>query len=162
MNSAPITSRAARPSEPSAPAAPQLRTQAGLASSLRFAVGRLNRRLRFEREEGVTLNQLSVLGALERHGPLPVGELANHERVRPPSMTRTVSALESAGLVVREPHGLDGRVILVRITESGKAYTAAERKRRDAWLYHRLRELSPDERAKLREALPVLEKLAQS
>jgi len=127
-----------------------------------MAVGRLSRRLRFEREEGVTLNQLSVLGALERHGPLPVGELADHERVRPPSMTRTVSALESAGLVLREPHGADGRITLVQITESGTAYTAAERKRRDAWLNQRLRELTPDERARLRAALPVLDKLAQS
>lgn len=110
----------------------------------------------------MTLNQLSVLGVLERHGPMPVGELAAHERVRPPSMTRTVSALEVAGLVTREPHGVDRRVTVVGITEAGKAHTAAERKRRDAWLNHRLRELTPDERATLREALPVLEKLARS
>ncbi|PSK98251.1 MarR family transcriptional regulator [Haloactinopolyspora alba] len=139
------------------------RTQAGLASSLRIAVGRLNRRIRNEREdESLTLNQLSALGILERHGPMPVGELAAYERVRPPSMTRTVSALETLGLAVREPHPVDRRLAVVRITEAGLSRTAADRRRRDAWLTYRLRELTPDEREKLRAVLPVLEKLARS
>jgi DNA-binding MarR family transcriptional regulator len=152
----------ARPSESATPAERPPRTQAGLASSLRIAIGRLNRRLRSEREEGRTLNQLSTLGTLERHGPLPVGELAAHERVRPPSMTRTVGALEEAGLVAREPHQADRRIIVVRITDEGRAVTAADRKRRDAWLNHRLRELTPDERARLLDVLPILDKLARS
>ena len=126
-------------------------------------MGRLNRRIRNEREdESLTLNQLSALGVLERHGALPVGELAGHERVRPPSMTRTVSALEELGLVVREPHPVDRRLAVVRATEAGLARTAADRKRRNAWLTHQLRDLTPAEREKLLAALPVLEKLARS
>lgn len=149
-------------SKPSAPS-DRPRTQAGLASSLRIAVGRLSRRIRNEREdESLTLNQLSALGVLERRGPLPVGELAAHERVRPPSMTRTVSSLEDLGLVVREPHPVDRRLAVVRITQAGLGRTAADRKRRDAWLAHQLRGLTPDEREKLRAVLPVLEKLARS
>lgn len=141
----------------------QPRTQAGLASSLRIAVGRLNRRIRNEREdESLTLNQLSALGILERHGPMPVGELAAYERIRPPSMTRIVSNLEELGLAVREPHPVDRRLAVVRITEAGLGRTAADRKRRDAWLTHRLRDLGPEERAALRAVLPVLEKLARS
>lgn len=139
------------------------RTQAGLASSLRIAVARLNRRIRHEREdESLTLNQLSALGTLERHGPLPVGELAAHERVRPPSMTRIVTNLEELGLVAREPHADDRRLAVVRITETGAARTAADRKLRTAWLAQQLRELTPDEREVLRAALPVLDKLAAS
>lgn len=139
------------------------RTQAGLASSLRIAIGRLNRRLRNEREDdSLTLNQLAALGALERLGPTPVGELAAHERVRPPSMTRTVSSLEELGLVVRGAHHEDRRIAVVRITEAGLGRTAADRKRRDAWLTHRLRELSPEERKQLRAVLPILEKLTRS
>src|SRR5690606_38959285 len=92
----------------------------------------------------------------------PVGELAAYERVRPPSMTRTVSGLEELGLVVREPHSVDRRLAVVRITEAGLARTEADRKRRNAWLTHRLRELTPAERENLLEALPVLEKLARS
>jgi DNA-binding MarR family transcriptional regulator len=145
------------------PKAAPPRTQAGLASSLRIAIGRLNRRLRNEREDdSLTLNQLAALGALERLGPTPVGELAAHERVRPPSMTRTVSSLEELGLVVREPHEVDRRLAVVRITEAGLGRTAADRKRRDAWLAHRLRELTPEERKQLRGVLPILEKLTRS
>lgn len=145
------------------PKAVQPHTQAGLASSLRIAIGRLSRRIRYEREDdSLTLNQLSALGVLERHGPIPVGELAAHERVRPPSMTRTVTALEELGLVIREPHPVDRRLAVVRITEAGLGRTAADRKRRDAWLAHRLRELSTEERKQLRDVLPILEKLTRS
>ncbi|AYY15145.1 MarR family transcriptional regulator [Actinobacteria bacterium YIM 96077] len=130
---------------------------------MRIAIGRLNRRIRNEKEDdSLTLNQLSALGVLERRGPMPVGELAALERVRPPSMTRIVSALEELGLVVREPHPVDRRLAVVRITEAGLGRTAADRKRRDAWLAHRLRDLTPDERKQLRDVLPILEKLSRS
>ncbi|WP_216852805.1 MarR family winged helix-turn-helix transcriptional regulator [Phytoactinopolyspora halotolerans] len=145
------------------PLAAQPRTQASLASSLRMAIGRLNRRLRNEREDdSLTLNQLSALGALERLGPTPVGELAAHERVRPPSMTRIISNLEELGLVVREPHPVDRRLAVVRITEAGLGKTAADRKRRNAWLANQLRTLTPEERKQLRDVLPILEKLTRS
>src|SRR5215216_3117858 len=62
------------------------------ASTLRLGVMRLARRLRVERKnDDLTFNQLSALGTLRRHGPLPVGEIAAHENVKPPSMTRTVA-----------------------------------------------------------------------
>ncbi len=161
MPAAKISQNAAPQSQPARSGPAQPRTQAGLASSLRIAVGRLNRRIRNQREDdSLTLNQLSALGILARKGPLPVGELAACERIRPPSMTRIVSGLEELGLAVREPDLDDRRVINVRITDAGKARTAADRKRRDAWLTHKLRDLSPDERDRLRAALPVLEKLA--
>ena len=162
MTSIPTSSRVAAQAGSSSPAASRPRTQAGLASSLRIAVGRLHRRVRFEREEGHTLNQVSALGTLERHGPMPIGELADHERVRPPSITRTAATLEKAGLVVREPREGDRRVTVVRITDAGRAFTAADRERRDVWLAQRLGELTPDERAKLHAVVPVLEKLARS
>lgn len=138
------------------------RTQAGLSSTLRLSVMRLARRLRAEREDdSLTLNQLATLGTLNRHGPITLGELAAHERVQPPSMTRTVSALEERGLAVREPHAVDRRLVVVRITGEGAALIAADRRRRDAWMARRLRELTPAEHEALRRAAPVLEKLAE-
>ncbi|HEX6338419.1 MAG TPA: MarR family transcriptional regulator [Jiangellaceae bacterium] len=139
------------------------RSQAGLASVLRVSVMRLARRLRNEREDTtLTLNQLSAMGTLARLGPLTLGELAAAERIQPPSMTRTVSALEARGLVVREADADDRRLVIVRLSDDGKQMLAADRRRRDAWLNHRLRELTPDEREVLRRAVPVLEKLASS
>lgn len=143
--------------------ATRTRTQAGLASALRPAVMRLARRLRNEREDpSLTLTQLSTLGTLAQCGPVTLGELAAAERVQPPSMTRIVSGLEERGLVAREPNPQDRRVVIVRLVDQGEALLAADRKRRDAWLNHRLRELTADEREVLRRAVPVLEKVASS
>jgi DNA-binding MarR family transcriptional regulator len=136
-------------------------TRTGLSSSLRLSVMRLARRLRAERaDESLTLTQLATLGTLERHGAMTLGELAAHEKVQPPSMTRIVSALEERGLVVRGPHRDDGRRVVVSITDEASARLAEERRRRDAWLARRMRELTPDEHDALRRAAPVLEKLA--
>ncbi len=73
---------------------------AALAHELRIAVMRFSRRLRGQRvDTSVTLTHLAALSTLKRHGPMSPGELANHERVQPPSMTRVVVALEGMGLV---------------------------------------------------------------
>ena len=139
------------------------RTDAGLASELRLSVMRLRRRLAIERhpDNELSLNQMAVLGALYRNGDLALGELAAHERVQPPSMTRTVNCLEEGGYVARRPHETDGRQVLVTLTESGRATVLADRARRDAWLAMRLRDLTPEERAVLRQAAPILDRLAQ-
>jgi DNA-binding MarR family transcriptional regulator len=139
------------------------RTDAGLASELRLSVMRLRRRLANERhpDNELSLNQMAVLGALYRNGDLTVGELAAHERVQPPSMTRTVNCLEEGGYVARRPHETDGRQVLVALTGSGRETVLADRARRDAWLAMRLRDLTPEERAVLRRAAPILERLAQ-
>lgn len=135
--------------------------QAGLAGGMRNAVLRLARRLRNEREDpSLTLTQLSTLGTLRRRGPVTLGELAAAEQVQPPTMTRVVSDLEARGLVVREPDEKDRRLVIVRLTHEGEALLAADRERRDAWLNQRLRELTAEERAVLRQAVPLLEKLA--
>ncbi|GCD92012.1 MarR family winged helix-turn-helix transcriptional regulator [Nocardioides sp. LS1] len=139
------------------------RTDAGLASELRLSVMRLRRRLANERhpDNELSLNQMAVLGALYRAGDLTIGELAGRERVQPPSMTRTVNCLEGDGYVARRPHETDGRQVLVTLTDSGRATVLADRARRDAWLARRLTDLSPEDRAVLRAAAPILERLAQ-
>jgi DNA-binding MarR family transcriptional regulator len=140
------------------------RTDSGLASALRISVARLSRRLRSERDpqnELLPVGQLSVLGALKRGGERTVGELAALERVQPPSMTRTVNCLDEGGYVVRRKHESDGRQVVVALSEKGEQTLAADRKRRDAWLAQRLRELTPDERSVLRQAAPIIERLAQ-
>ncbi len=137
------------------------RTDAGLAAELRLSVMRLRRRLANERhpDNELSMNAMAVLGALYRNGELTVGDLAAHERVRPPSMTRTVTCLEDGGYVSRRPHDTDGRQVVVTLTERGKTTLLADRRRRDEWLAQRLRDLTPHERAVLREAAPILEKL---
>ena len=138
------------------------RTDAGLASELRLAVMRLRRRLAVERhpDNELSMGAMAVLGALYRNGDLAVGELAAHERVQPPSMTRMVNHLAAGGYVERHRHPTDGRQVVVRLTDRGRATLLADRARRDEWLARRLAALSEDERDLLRRAAPVLHRLA--
>ena len=140
------------------------RTDAALASELRAAVMRLRRRLASERDphNDLSIGQMTVLGLLQRLGDQSVGELARAEKVQPPSMTRTVNCLVEQGFAVRRAHESDGRQVVVSLTEAGRAAVLADRRRRDAWLAQRLRELGPKDRAVLREAAPILAALAQA
>ena len=141
------------------------RTDSGLASALRISVMRLGRRLRSERDpenELLPVGQLSVLGVLFRNGECAVGELAALERVQPPSMTRTVNCLVDGGYVVRHKSVTDGRQVVVTLSEQGKEILASDRRRRDVWLAQRLRELTPEERSVLRQAAPIIERLAHA
>jgi DNA-binding MarR family transcriptional regulator len=138
------------------------RTDAGLASELRLSVMRLRRRLAAEREPDNELSTgaVAVLGVLFRNGERTLGELAAHERVQPPSMTRTVNCLEQEGYVTRRPHDSDRRQVLVELSKKGRETLLADRRKRDAWLAQRLKDLTPDEREILRAATPILERLA--
>lgn len=144
----------------------QTRSDAGLATALRISVSRLARRLRAERyaglEPGLSETQLAALAALERHGQMTPGELADHEKVQPPSMTRVIAALEELGLVVRAPHSTDRRQVVLTVTAQGRSVVEQTRQLREAWLALQLRALTQQERATLRAAAPILEKLSQS
>jgi DNA-binding MarR family transcriptional regulator len=141
---------------------------AGLATTLRISVSRLARRLRVERtvpgqaEPVLSDTQFAALATLEKHGAMSPGELAGHERVQPPSMTRVIAALEEWQLVTRAAHASDRRQVVLTVTPAGRVLVAKARRRRDAWLARRLNELTPQERATLRAAAPILEKLSQS
>jgi DNA-binding MarR family transcriptional regulator len=138
------------------------RTDAGLASELRLSVMRLRRRLSAEREPDNELSSgaMAVLGVLFRNSGLTIGELAAHERVQPPSMTRTVNCLERDGFVTRHPHESDRRLVVVELSDRGREMLLADRRKRDAWLARQLKDLTPAERDILRAATPLLERLA--
>jgi DNA-binding MarR family transcriptional regulator len=147
--------------------AAQPTSDAGLATSLRISVSRLARRMRAERiaqglQPELSDTQLAALAALEKHSAMTPGELAEHEKVQPPSITRVIASLEERGLIERMPHPSDRRQVVLTVTDQGRDVVRTLRKLREAWLAQRLRELDPAERAVLREALPILEKLSQS
>jgi DNA-binding MarR family transcriptional regulator len=130
-----------------------------LASELRLIVGRLIRRMRAEGR--FPLAQGAVLGRLDRCGAATVSALAAAERVRPQSMSQTVSELEADGLVSRRPDPTDRRQLLVELTEAGHATLADERRQREGWLARAIAEdLSSAERAALERAIEPLRRLA--
>jgi DNA-binding MarR family transcriptional regulator len=124
---------------------------------------RLSRRMRAERAgEDVTDGQLSVLIVLFKEGPQTLGSLAEHERVTPPSMNRTVNALVEAGLVSRDSSPDDGRKVLLQPTELGTEIVLETKRRRAAWFARQLAILTPAQRAALQAAAPILRELADS
>jgi DNA-binding MarR family transcriptional regulator len=134
---------------------------AALAHDLRLAVMRFSRRLRNQRvDTSVTLTHLAALSTLQRHGPMSPGELAAHERVQPPSMTRVVVALDGMGLVTRTPHPTDGRQVVIELTPAAETLLTEEARAREAWLSNQLHRLTPEQRATLREAAVIMEELA--
>ncbi|MGH1549899.1 MarR family winged helix-turn-helix transcriptional regulator [Leifsonia poae] len=134
-----------------------------LSSVLRIAVARLSRRLRAEKEDHELSDaQTAILGYLVREGSGTIGRLSEFERVKPPSMNRTVNRLEEAGYVERTADAADGRKVVVIPTHRGVELVAETRRRRDAWLHQRLRTLTAEQRATLAEAAEIMRELADS
>ena len=129
-------------------------------AELQVAVMRLARKLRTHTTSGLTPTQLSALGVVFREGPLTLGELANAEQVRAPSITRTVDLLVAAGLVQRQPNPKDARAVLVGVTPEGEQLVKEIRRARRSWLASQWAELTDDEREALQKAAPILRKLA--
>src|SRR3954447_10411205 len=139
----------------------QRATAGQLAISLRESITRLNRRVRQTRPVGdLTFSQLSALTSLQLAGALTPRELADVERVQPPTMTKIVGKLEERGLVARTPHPTDRRQVILAATEQGRAVYAQFERVRDEWLAQRLAELTPDERETLRRAAEILRQVA--
>lgn len=138
------------------------RSSAELAAQLRPSLLRLTRLIRNQRVDmSVTLTQISAMATLYKRGPMSAGELASCEKVQPPSMTKVLANLEERGLVRRDQHPTDKRQAIISVTDAGTQLLESERRSRDAWLSQRLAELTPDERALLRDVVPVLDKLAE-
>jgi DNA-binding MarR family transcriptional regulator len=134
------------------------------AHELRVTILRLARRVRSERStaDDVTDGQRSVLFLLYSDGAQTLRSLSDHERVTPPSMNRTVNALETAGLVSKETSATDARKVTIDLTPTGRKIVDETKRRRDAWFSARLAKLTPHELQILDEAGPILRGLADS
>lgn len=135
-------------------------TLAGSAARLRLAIVRTARRLRQEAagtEAELTPTAASALATVERHGPLTPSELAEIERVRRPTATRTLRVLVEAGLVERAPDPADGRSALVSVNANGRERLRRLRGRKNAYLARRMRDLPDADVAALERAAEILE-----
>ncbi len=130
------------------------------AARLRMAIVRTSRRLRQEAAGAVgelTPTSAAALATVERHGPLTPSELAEIERVKRPTATRTLRVLSEAGLVERAPDPEDGRSALVSITAAGRERLRRLRRRKNAYLARRMRDLPPGDVETLERAAEILE-----
>jgi DNA-binding MarR family transcriptional regulator len=109
---------------------------------------------------GLSLTAAATLASIDRFGAQRLTLLAAREGVTQPAMTQLITRLEDAGLVRREASQEDGRVVLVVITDDGRATLARRRAGRTERLAHVLAQLTPEHRALLANALPALNALA--
>ncbi|MBS1844876.1 MAG: MarR family transcriptional regulator [Actinobacteria bacterium] len=133
------------------------------ASRLRNAIVRTSRALRQEAagESGLSPTQTAVLASISRSGLVTPSELARLERVKRPTMTRTLACLEREGLIERTPDPADGRSSLVAINEAGRERLARLRRRKSAYLASRLRKLDPEEVETLSRAAELLDRMRE-
>jgi DNA-binding MarR family transcriptional regulator len=137
-------------------------TPVQIAVLLREAITRINRRLRQTRPVAdVTIAQISALLSLDSAGALTPRELADAERVAPPTMTRIMARLEERSLIQRSPHPTDGRQVILSPSVAGRELLEEYRRARDEWLARRLAALSAEERATLQHAAEILTRLAR-
>jgi DNA-binding MarR family transcriptional regulator len=133
------------------------------ASHLRDAIVRTSRQLRQEAaaETGLSPATTAALASINRSGPLTPSELAEIERVKRPTMTRTLGCLEREGLIERTRDPADGRSSLVAVNDAGRERLARLRRRKSAYLARRLRKLAPEELATLSCAAALLERMRE-
>ncbi|HSH32811.1 MAG TPA: MarR family transcriptional regulator, partial [Actinomycetota bacterium] len=114
--------------------APPTVDAAALASSLRLSVTRLARTLRRESATDVSPTLMAALATVETHGPMTPGDLAAHEQIRKPTVTRILGSLVERGLVERTPDPLDGRVAWIQVTPAGRKLLSRVRRRHAEYL----------------------------
>lgn len=137
-------------------------TPVQVAVAVRDAIARVNRQLRRTRPVGdLTITQISALQSLETAGALTPRELADIERVAPPTLTRIVARLEERGLVQRTAHPTDGRQVILAPTAAGIDLLTAYRRARDEWLAQRLGRLTAEERDTVHRAAEILSRISK-
>jgi DNA-binding MarR family transcriptional regulator len=130
------------------------------AARLRMAIVRTARRLRQEaagEASGLTPTSTAALATIDRHGPLTPSELAEIERVKRPTVTRTLGCLDREGLIERTPDPADGRSALVSVNAAGRERLRRLRGRKNAYLARRMKRLSDADVATLERAAEILE-----
>ncbi|MYN41052.1 MarR family transcriptional regulator [Duganella sp. FT109W] len=136
-----------------------------LADELRTALHHVFRRLRQESDtdpSGLTLQQKMLILTISLQPGIGVAELARQEKLRGPTMSGHIKALEALNLVKRDaPDPDDRRRSGLLLTEHGTAVLEELRARRRDWLARRLSLLPPEGAAALRNALVYLNEIGE-
>ncbi|HEX3241261.1 MAG TPA: MarR family transcriptional regulator [Solirubrobacterales bacterium] len=134
------------------------------AAKLRMAIVRTSRRLRQEaaaEANGLTPTSTATLASIGRFGPLTPSELADIERVKRPTMTRTLGCLEREGLIERTPDPADRRSALIALSAAGRERLRRLRGRKNAYLARHMRDLTPAEVETLERAAEILDRMRE-
>ena len=129
-----------------------------VSSRLLTRVALLTRLLTSQLGGELSRTELGLLSTLSG-GPRRITELAELERLKQPTMTLLVQRLEQEGLVSRERHADDRRVVLASLTEAGSRALEEYRAQARATLGAYLAEMPDEQVEALVAATETLEQL---
>ncbi|MCU1490454.1 MAG: regulatory protein MarR [Acidimicrobiaceae bacterium] len=135
-----------------------------IAAALLMSINLLRRRVRqTDAPRDLTAPELSALARLDHYGPSTSAELARAEHISPQSMGATLAGLEARGVVERNPDPLDGRRVVMSISEHGREALRDIRSARAQQLAKALSSgFTTAELRQLAEVAPLIERLAHS
>lgn len=136
------------------------------ARDLRIAVGRIGRRLRelyatMPTAGEVSFTEISLLSRLRREGPMSPGQLAEAEHVTAQAVGSVLGVMQRKGLIDRAPDPVDGRKVVVTMTDAGQHAFDHRAEEVSEHLARALGQMfTPTEQGQLAAAIPLLERLA--
>ena len=141
---------------------PRQRDADSTAQALHSAAIHLLRNLRLnDASSGLNAARLSALSVIVFAGPITLGQLADAEQGRPPTMTRIVNALETKNLVTKNASTADRRIIHITATPRGKRLLLLARDRRVKSLAQHIHALPPRHQELLHDAIAILDQLSR-
>jgi DNA-binding MarR family transcriptional regulator len=103
---------------------------------------------------------VAALRTIVDQGPLRTGDLARHEGVTGPTLSRIVAVLEDEGCIERTADTQDRRVVWLEATASGRRLLDEVARERARVFAERVARLTPEQTATLAAALDAIEALA--
>jgi DNA-binding MarR family transcriptional regulator len=113
--------------------------------------------------EVLSMTEIETLGLLYLRGALLPSELASLTKIKMQSMSQILKKMERHEVITRSPSETDGRKVYIALTPTGRTMIEQTRYERDEWLNNVVKQaLTDKERKLLREALPILNKIAEA
>ncbi len=112
--------------------------------------------VRYARERGLSMSQMATLFQISRRGRLAVSDISDDLGVSNAAASQLLDRLVQQGLVLRSENPQDRREKMLVITDEGRHVLLETTRSRQAWLERLADTLTPEEKAKIVEALIIL------
>lgn len=126
----------------------------------------MNRSMRswhlFARSTGLSMPQFSILMQLHHKGACGMSEVSERFEITPAAASQLVDKLVQSGFVVREEDPNDRRARLLNLTDKGRQLIQQGTEERYRWVDELAKKLTPEEKAKIGEALVALTEAART
>jgi DNA-binding MarR family transcriptional regulator len=111
---------------------------------------------------GLSITDLRILATIGAHSPLAANDVSRLTRIDKAWVSRSLASLAERGLVVREAHAEDSRIILLALTPKGRALVRRMVPFAVARHEQLLAKISQPDRTLLNELLDTLQDQADS